>query len=371
MCFNKQYSSWVEINLGAIQNNIHYIHNRSNVQIMAVVKANAYGHGMVPVTRAAIKGGATWCGVARLEEALDFRQAGIECPLLLLGYTPPDRYVDAITKLVSITVWSQEQIDIAEQVSMQTGIKARVHLKVDTGMSRLGAQVEDAILLARNLNAQKFISFEGVFTHFARADESDPNPTDQQEHLFYQVIEALQAEGLCPPVIHSANSAASLTRPTAYFNLLRMGIAMYGLHPSSQCPLPPVFQPALTWKSVLSQVKILPAGRGVSYEHIYTTHKDERIGTIPVGYADGFRRTPGNIILIQGRRVPVVGRVCMDQIMVSLDTLPEAKTGEEVVLIGSQGEQTISAEEVARRWDTINYEVTCGIGARVPRIFLS
>ena len=338
---------------------------------MAVVKANAYGHGMVPVTRAAIKGGATWCGVARLEEALDFRQAGIECPLLLLGYTPPDRYVDAITKLVSITVWSQEQIDIAEQVSMQTGIKARVHLKVDTGMSRLGAQVEDAILLARNLNAQKFISFEGVFTHFARADESDPNPTDQQEHLFYQVIEALQAEGLCPPVIHSANSAASLTRPTAYFNLLRMGIAMYGLHPSSQCPLPPVFQPALTWKSVLSQVKILPAGRGVSYEHIYTTHKDERIGTIPVGYADGFRRTPGNIILIQGRRVPVVGRVCMDQIMVSLDTLPEAKTGEEVVLIGSQGEQTISAEEVARRWDTINYEVTCGIGARVPRIFLS
>lgn len=365
-----QYSSWVEIDLGAIQNNIHYIHDCSNVQVMAVVKANAYGHGMVPVARAALKGGATWCGVARLEEALDFRQAGIECPLLLLGYTPPDRYVDAISRFISITVWSREQIDIAEQVSRQTGIKARVHLKVDTGMSRLGVQVEDVILLARYLNAQKFISFEGVFTHFARADESDPNPTEQQERLFYQVIAALQAEGLCPSLIHAANSAASLTRPTAYFNLLRMGIAMYGLHPSSQCLLPQVFQPALTWKSVLSQVKILPAGRGVSYGHIYTTHKDELIVTIPVGYADGFRRTPGNMILVQGRRVPVIGRVCMDQIMVSLDAIPEAKTGDEVVLIGSQGEQTISAEEVARRWETINYEVTCGIAARVPRIFL-
>jgi alanine racemase len=170
--------------------------------------------------------------------------------------------------------------------------------------------------------------------------------------------------------VHAANSAASLTRPSAYFNLVRAGIAIYGLHPSPQCPLPTDFRPALQWKTVLSQVKNLPPGRGVSYGHIYTTQADERIGTLPVGYADGMRRTSGNLALVGGKRVPVIGRVCMDQMMVQLNGVSDAKAGDEVVLIGKQGEESLFAEEVAGNWGTINYEVTCGLAARVPRLYL-
>lgn len=173
-----------------------------------------------------------------------------------------------------------------------------------------------------------------------------------------------------PPIVHAANSAASLMRPSAHFNLIRVGIAMYGLHPSPECMLPEAIHPALSWKSVLSQIKILPPGRGVSYGHSYTTHAHERIGTVPVGYADGFRRIIGNQALLGERRVAVIGRVCMDQIMVQLDNVPEATPGDEVVLIGKQGDASITAEDLSQAWDTINYEVTCGIAARVPRVYL-
>ncbi len=213
------------------------------------------------------------------------------------------------------------------------------------------------------------ISFEGVFTHFATADEANPTTSDAQEKRFRQAVEALDLNGLRPPIVHAANSAAGLTRPSAYFNLIRAGIAIYGLHPSSQCLLPTEFKPALQWKSVLSQVKTLPPGQGVSYGHIYTTRAIERIGTVPVGYADGFRRTSGNQVLVGGVKVPVVGRICMDQIMVQLDQVPHAAAGDEVVLIGSQGNERLSAEMLANTWDTINYEVTCGLAARVPRFY--
>jgi alanine racemase len=208
-----------------------------------------------------------------------------------------------------------------------------------------------------------------MFTHFARADEADTTSTKNQLEAFNQLISELSAKNQKPPIIHASNSAGVFNHPNANFNLVRLGIALYGLQPSKDWQLPQAMQPALTWKTVISQVKTLPPQRGVSYGHIYYTRGYEKIGTIAVGYGDGFRRKDGNQVLIRGKRAPIVGRVCMDQTMVNLDGIPDANEGDEVVLIGQQGDATITAEEVADAWETINYEVVCGIGQRIPRIY--
>ena len=362
--------TYVEVNLPQLAANFNAIRKHvASSNVIPVVKANAYGHGAVLVAQAALEAGASWCGVARVEEALELRQAGLDCPLLLLGYTPEARYKEMIAQRVSMTVWEIKQIENISAAASQMGQEAKLHLKVDTGMSRLGADPEIALDLFRRAAHLPNIRMEGLFTHFARADEADPTPTNAQEKTFRALVARLDAAGFKTQQIHAANSAASLTRPNAYFDCVRVGIAMYGLNPSSECPLPPAFRPALTWKSVLSQVKTMPSGRGISYGHKYITSREERIGTIPVGYADGFRRGQGNQVLIGGRKIPVVGRVTMDQMMVQLDSLPDASAGDEVVLLGSQGENSITAEEIADRWGTINYEVICGIAHRVPRIY--
>lgn len=336
---------------------------------MAVVKANAYGHGMIPVAKAALQGGAKWCGVARVEEALDLRTAGLDCPILVLGYMPPERMEEMIAKGISMTIWDYDQLERAAFAAKKAEASARLHLKIDTGMSRLGVQPEGAFNLAREIAKTPGVIFEGMYTHFARADEADTALTEMQERRFRELLTQLGEARLRPPVVHAANSAASLKRPGTHFDLIRVGIAMYGLHPSVECPLPAAFRPALSWKALLSQVKVLPAGRGVSYGHIYTTLGRERIGTVPVGYADGLRRLAGNQVLVGGRRVPVIGRVCMDQMMLQLDDVPQSHPGDEVVLIGQQGGSRITAEDLASIWGTINYEVTCAISARVPRVY--
>jgi alanine racemase len=367
---NKIFSTWVEIALDAIQGNVRLVRQQTGKQIMAVVKANGYGHGALAVARAALDGGATWCGVARVEEALELRQAGVGCPILLLSWTPPEQIHTAISHRISMTVWTQEQITWISAEAKRLDMQARLHLKIDTGMGRVGVQREFAPELARRLSDDPDIFFEGLFTHFARADEADPTTTVRQEALFRHLLAELEPLGLRPPLVHAANSAASVTRPSAHFDLLRLGIAMYGLNPSEECRLPPGFRPALSWKAVLSQVKTLLPGSGISYGHEYVTRNHERIGTIPVGYADGFRRNANNQVLVGGKVVPVVGRVCMDQTLVQLDQVPEAKVMDEVTIIGVQGDQRISAEDVASRWGTNNYDVVCGIGARVPRLYV-
>jgi alanine racemase len=359
----------VEIDLDAIRNNIQWFLEYSGIPVMAVVKANAYGHGMIPVARAAIQAGASWCGVARIEEAFELRAADLDNPILVMGYTPPDRVEKAVAWGISMTVWHPDQIDLAASVAKAIGKSARLHLKVDTGMSRLGIQPAMVLRFAQKLAETSSVTFEGLFTHFARADESDPSPTDAQELNFHNVIDLLEKNGMRPALVHAANSAASLKRPSTHFDLIRVGIAMYGLHPSDECLLPEAFHAALTWKAILSQIKVLRSGRGVSYGHIYTTHSQEKIATVPVGYADGFRRTPDNQVLVAGKRVSVIGRVTMDQIMIQLDGVPRAREGDEVVLIGKQEEACITAEDVAKIWKTINYEVTCAISARVPRVY--
>ncbi|MGB6423099.1 MAG: alanine racemase [Anaerolineales bacterium] len=361
MNYKKEYSTWVEIDLIAIEENVRQVRQLTGVSVMAVVKANGYGHGAVPSAQAALRGGASWFGVARIGEALELRNAGLDNKILLLGYTPPERLSDAIAKGISITVWNSQQVELASQAAKRIGTEALLHLKVDTGMSRLGVQPEKAVRLALEIEEKTWVAFEGLFTHFACADELDKTPTEDQEAQFRSVLDDLKRLKLRPAWLHASNSAASFTRPSANFDMLRLGIAMYGLHPSKDCPTPGSIRPALTWKSVLSQVKTLPAGRGISYGHEYTTETSERIGTIPLGYADGFRRTKDNRVLIGDRRVPVIGKVCMDQIMVLLDEVPSAREGDEVVVVGSQGDESISVEELALRWGTINYEVVCGI----------
>lgn len=369
MKISAQYATWTEIDLGAIENNARRIIELTGVQLMVVVKAYGYGHGANHTSRAALRGGATWCGVARVEEARALRRGGIETPILILGMTPDQHLAWMIEQAVSLTVWDPAQVRRIEEIARQVGKPARLHLKLDSGMSRLGAFPEECLALAAMIKSSSDLIFEGLMTHFATADEIDRHPADEQERIFRQVLQEIEAAGLRPPLVHAANSAATLSRPQAHFDLVRAGNAVYGMHPSPDCRLPEGFRPALAWKAQLIRVKTLPGRSGVGYGHSYVTRTAERIGTVSVGYADGFRRVPGNVVLVGGQRVPVVGRVSMDQIMVSLAAVPEAEVGDEVVLLGRQGEEQISAEEIAATWKTINYEVTCGLNFRVPRIY--
>ena len=370
MVLSKHYSNWVEIDLELIENNVRYVRDLTSVDVMAIVKADAYGHGAVPVAKAALRGGATCFGVAQIGEAVKLRQAGLDCPILLLGYISPELISEAIIHNISMTLWDISQVRMLGAEATKNRTVASLHLKVDTGMGRLGVFPEDVTPLVQEISNTSGVLLEGIFTHFARADELDPSTSDRQEEIFNRVITELEKEGLRPPVVHAANSATSLTRPSAYLDMVRLGISMYGLHPSTECPNPEGIHPALSWKAVLSQVKTLPPGSGISYGHEYITQGYERVGTIPIGYADGFRRTGGNFVLVAGQPVAVIGRVCMDQIMVQLDEVSKSHAGDVVVILGEQGSNRITAEDIARTWNTINYEVVCSIGARAPRIYV-
>jgi len=364
------YSTWLEINLDAIRDNVRQLIELTHTRVMAVVKADGYGHGALAVAKAAAEAGATWCGVARLDEALAIRRAGVNCRILVLGYTPPDRIPDAIANNVTLTVYdakvAHEYADLAESEELDV----RVHVKVDTGMGRLGMTPDHALAFLTTFHARTGVEVEGIFTHFARADEPDALTTHEQLERFNRLLKEVEAHGLRPKLVHAANSAAIVAYPESWFDIVRPGIALQGLDPSPECPLPAGFRAALSWKARLSSVKTLPAGHGISYGHAYYTQDEERIGVIPVGYADGFRRVPGNTVLVGGQRVPVVGNVTMDQSMVRLDAIPGAHIGSEVVLLGRQGKQTITGHEIAQRWGTITYEVICGLATRLPRLYL-
>jgi alanine racemase len=363
-------ATWAEVDLACITANTRHLVRLAAVPVMAVLKADGYGHGAMPVAMAALRGGATWCGVARSEEAVDLRRRGLDCPILLLGWAPSGLLPELVASSVSLTVWSAAQVDEIAAAARLVGQTAKVHLKVDTGMTRLGVEPHDAVEMAQRIRTTEGIELEAVFTHFACADDPACGVSDAQEALFLQVVSALSAGGLRPGLIHAANSAATLQRPSARFDLVRLGIALFGIEPSTTCPMPPEVRPALTWKAVLTQVKMVPPGRGVSYGHHYTTTREERIGAVAVGYGDGYRRIDGNVVLIGGRRVPVIGRVCMDQLLVQLDSVPEARMGDEAVLIGPQGSERLRAEDVAAIWGTLSYEVVCGITDRVPRRYV-
>jgi len=365
-----EVSTWLEIDLGAIANNVAQLHQISGRPVIAVVKANGYGHGMVAAARAALKGGAAWLAVARLEEALALREGGIEADLLVMGYTPPDRVVAAAQENIRLAVFDAGVVEDYAARLRGTGRTVRVHIKIDTGMGRLGIFPEEGAAFLSWLREKPELRIEGLFTHFARADEPECPETLKQLRRFQTLVSELETNGMRPPLVHAANSAATLHFPDSRFDLVRCGIAIYGLAPGNEVDgLPPGFRPAATWKARLTSVKTLPPGSGVGYGHRYVTAQYERIGVISAGYADGFRRRLGNFVLVGGARVPVRGGVCMDQCMIALDTVPDARIGDEVVLIGRQGANRITAEEVGAQWGTINYEVVCGLANRLPRFY--
>ncbi len=367
----KIYENWVEIDLEAIQTNIRLIRKISGCPVIAVIKANAYGHGVVPVAQAALDAGSNFFAVARFCEAMELRNAGFQIPILLFGRLSPKNAVEAASKNIRAAIFCREQIAELTEALGANGKKLLVHAKVDTGMGRLGILADSGLELVQAIHNAPELEIEGLYSHFARADEEDPATTDLQIERFDLLVNLLTHNGLRPKIVHTANSAGALFHPAACrYDMVRGGIAIYGLHPSSQTRLPAGFCPALTWKAQIISIKTLPAGSGISYGHKYTTKQDgDRIGVIPVGYADGYRRIAGNMVLAGGRRLPVLGNICMDQCMIDLNRVPDVQPGDEVVLIGSQGSETITAEEVAERWGTINYEVTCGIANRVNRIY--
>lgn len=363
------YSTWLEIDLGAIRHNVELLRGMTARPLMAVIKANGYGHGLVEAGQAARAGGAAWLGVARLNEAIWLREGGIDIPILVLGFCDPEHVPDAIANRISLAVHHPEIAKAFSDQALSAGGLLNVHAKFDTGMGRLGVFAEEGAQFVHHIHDLPGLKLEAMFTHMARADEPELDTTDWQIERFCKLVQAVEADGLRPPLVHAANSASCLYFPKAYFDMVRPGIAIYGLHPAPEAPLRGDFRTALVWKTRLASVKELPAGHGVGYNYRYKTNATERIGVIPTGYADGFRRRLGNFALVGGRRVPVAGGVCMDQCMLRLDDVPEAIMGDEVVLIGTQGDARITAEDWGAEWGTNNYEVVCGLAARVPRIY--
>ncbi len=370
--------TWVEIDLSAIGNNTRRIREIAgpHVRVLVSLKADAYGHGALKVARTVLHNGASMLGVATVSEAAPLREAGISAPILVFGYVPPWQMREAVRLGVTVTLYAPEAAQALSRAALALGKTVKVHAKIDTGMARLGVRAEQSEevmkLIAKIVELEKEgLEFEGIYTHLATANFSDQTHSLMQISRFQHILQLLEKEGWRPPIVHAANSAATLSLPQARFDMVRPGIAIYGLDPSPDVRLPQGFRAALSFKTQVSQVKMLPAGECISYGCTYITERPTRIAVLPVGYADGFRRAPENwgTVLIGGQEAPLLGRVCMDQCIIDVTHIAqEVRMGDEVVLIGCQGSATLTAEQVAERLGTINYEVVSEILARVPRV---
>jgi alanine racemase len=361
--------TWAEVNLDKIYENITSMKKRlsSDISLFAVVKANAYGHGDYEVAQTALQAGAEFLCVAFLDEALALRKKGISAPILVLGASRPESAGHAAEQGISLTVFDVAWLESAREI-LEAGQILDVHVKVDSGMGRIGVRDEDQLRKLECLLIQETcFNFQGIFTHFATADELKTDYYEKQLAVFKKMLSTLNSR---PPYIHAANSAASLRFTDADFNSIRMGISMYGLSPSTEMQpiLPFPLKQAVSLKTKIVAVKQLVKGESVSYGATYTAQGKEWIATLPIGYADGWiRRLQGQEVIVEGRRVPIVGRICMDQCMIKLPhSFP---IGTEVTLIGESGNETISVDEIAAKLGTINYEVICMIGSRVPRLY--
>jgi alanine racemase len=337
---------------------------------MAVVKADAYGHGAPEVAKTALRAGAKWLGVAVLDEALALRHAGITAPILVFGWVRPKDTRIAAEHGISLTVFQTEWLKEAK--TYLGGVCLNVHLKLDTGMGRIGARERSEIHSVTDVILQEAcFRLEGVFTHFATADEHDTSYFMKQYERFLKMLSWLAGWGACPEIIHCANSATAIRFPDKVFNLVRLGIAMYGLTPSEEMKPELSFplKPAFSLHSRLVHVKQIAAGEAVSYGATYVAKRREWIGTVPLGYADGWMRkiAKGGGVLVEGKRVPIVGRICMDFFMVRLPHKMEI--GTKVTLIGAQGGARIDVDDIARQLDTITYEIPCMISNRIPRFY--
>ena len=385
--------TWAEIDLDAIAHNVQELKRRvgENTELMAVVKANGYGHGAVPVAETALANGASRLAVNRAVEGVQLRQAGITAPVLILGYTLPAQAEAIVRWSLTPTVNDPEQAralsaaasrppfippkacpEQGRRVGGERGGALPIHVKVDTGLGRFGLLPGEVVGFVRATSALPGLFLEGIYTHFAIADAADKTYTLQQFEIFREVVRRLEEAGFAIPIKHVAGSAATLDLPETHLDMVRCGITLYGLRPSDEVEPTIPLRPAMTLKSRVARVRILPAGSSISYGCTYTTSEPTRVALVPVGYGDGYHRLISNRgqVLIRGQRAPILGRVCMDQFVVEISHIPDVQQHDEVVLLGQQGDDEISVEEVAAWSETINYEVTTNILPRVTRVYL-
>ncbi len=376
--------AWAEIDLDAAACNYRAVRAAagSGVMVCCVIKADAYGHGAVRLARVYESLGADWFAVSNLEEALQLRFSGITHPVLVLGFTPAEEARTLAEHHISQCVYSTAYARDLSRYAVEAGVTVKIHVKIDTGMSRLGFYYQD---ISRDEAAVKEVKEactlpglypEGIFTHFAVSDSGSEGDafTMRQFGCFKEMIESLLREGVSFDVRHCANSAAVFDYPLSHLDMVRAGIVLYGLSPSENLRAKPDLRPLLSLKSVVSHVKAIEPGSTVSYGRTFTAKDRLRIATVPVGYADGYPRilsAGGAQVLIHGRRCPVLGRICMDQLMADVTGLEDVKIGDAVTLIGRDGVEEITAEEMAAWEGTICYEVVCGLSKRVPRVYLA
>jgi alanine racemase len=370
--------AWAEVDLAAVQANAELLAQIAYpARLCAVVKAGGYGHGSVPVSRAALAGGATHLAVALVEEGRQLREGGITAPVLVLSEPAGPAMAEVVASDLTPTLYTRAGLEAVSAAAYAAGVDGglAVHVKVDTGMHRVGAAPADAVELAREVSRRPELRLEGFWTHFAVADEVDDPYTADQVRQFRDAVAALAAVDVRPPLLHAANSAGALWHPEARFDLVRCGIALYGLSPAAGLDRQgdaARLRPALALKARVSHVKLVQAGERLSYGLSYRLERDSVIATVPLGYADGVTRrlsSTGGQVLIGGQRLPLAGTVTMDQILVDCGIDTDVTTGDEVVLLGRQGDEVIDAWEWAERTGTIAYEVVCGVSGRVPRSY--
>ncbi|MDY7077006.1 MAG: alanine racemase, partial [Chloroflexota bacterium] len=366
------HPTWVEVDLEAVAYNVQRIREivGPEVKILSGLKAGTYGNGAITVARTAINNGVSFCGVASVNEAIKLRDGGVNVPTLVMNYTPPWLARDALLHDVTLTLYDTDMARALSQAAADLRRTACVHIKVDPGMGRLGLLPDQVIPFVEEIRDLPGLDLAGIFTHFSVADGADLTYTHRQLARFQEVLNHLAEIGINFRTVHCADSTAILRIPEVHFNTVRLDLGMYGLQPSLQVSHPAGFHPALTWKTTIAQVKTLPPDSYIGQGNTYRTEKEEAIAAIPVGYADGFRRAPTRwqAVLVRGQRAPIVGQVCMSQTMINVSHISNVRVGDEVVLIGRQREETITAEEVADWLGTINYEVVSEILARVPMV---
>jgi len=365
------------VDLAAVRDNVAALRSRTSAEVLAVVKADGYGHGLVPCARAAVAGGATWLGTALVDEALALRAAGLTAPRVLAWLLGPgERWADAVRADVDLSVNAVWALDEVAAAAAEAGRPARVHLKVDTGLSRGGSALADwpdLVEAARKAEAAGTVTVVGLWSHLAYADAPGHPTIHRQAEEFHRAVEHAEGAGIRPEVRHLANSAATLTAPAQHFDLVRPGLAVYGLSPVPDVGDPAHFglRPAMTVTAGLVLVKRVPAGSGVSYGHTYTTERETALGLVPLGYADGIPRDASNVgpVLAAGRRRTVAGRVCMDQLVLDLGD-DDAAVGDQVVLFGPGDDGEPTAQDWADATGTISYEIVTRVGPRVPRVYV-
>ncbi len=361
--------TWAEIDLGNLEHNFYQIKKRLTPQtkIMTTVKADAYGHGLIPVSERLVSCGVDFLGVASIDEGIKLREAGISLPILILGLVLKKDIAPLFTYRLAATVCDKDLANALNNKARSLGKAVNLHIKVDTGMGRIGVLPQDTIQLVRHIHKLKFLNLEGIFTHFPFAYMNE-DFTLHQIDLFNSLISRLNKDGINIPLAHTANSMAVIDYKNSHFNMVRPGLVIYGLYPKQNLKID--LKPVLSLKTKVIYVKKVPKGYGISYGHDYITKRATKIVTLPVGYGDGYPRNLSNKapVLIAGRRFKVAGRICMDQMMVDVGNF-SVKIGDVVVLIGSQGKNKITAEELAALSGTICYEIVCGLGSRIPRLY--